>query len=81
MNEMILLSMPGGGELIIILVIVLLLFGANRIPEVAKGLGKGIREFKSAMRDVQSEIDNSDKPKAQIDKPKQDDSTKAEKKE
>jgi sec-independent protein translocase protein TatA len=41
----------GGTELIILLVILLLLFGAKRIPELAKGLGSGIREFKRGMRD------------------------------
>lgn len=57
MNEIVLISMPGGGELIIILVIVLILFGAKRIPEIAQGLGRGIREFKKSVREVQSEID------------------------
>jgi sec-independent protein translocase protein TatA len=47
----------GYGELLLILVVVLLLFGAKRIPEMAQGLGKGIKEFKTAMRDVKDEID------------------------
>ena len=51
MDQAILISMPGGGELIIILVIVLILFGAKRIPEIASGLGKGIREFKKTVVD------------------------------
>ena len=46
----------GAGELILILFIVLILFGANRIPELAKGLGKGIREFKQAMNNATEEI-------------------------
>ena len=46
----------GAQELLLILLIVLLLFGARRIPEIAQGLGKGIREFKKAMRDTQEEI-------------------------
>jgi sec-independent protein translocase protein TatA len=41
----------GPTELIIILLIVVLLFGARKIPEIAKGLGKGIRDFKSAVKD------------------------------
>ncbi len=61
MDQIILISMPGGGELIIILVIVLILFGAKRIPEIAQGLGKGIREFKKSVKDVQSEIDIDEK--------------------
>jgi sec-independent protein translocase protein TatA len=63
MENLILISMPGGGELIIILVIVLILFGAKRIPEIAQGLGKGIREFKKSVKDVQSEIDVDERAK------------------
>jgi len=46
----------GGGEIFIILLIVLLLFGSKKIPELARGLGKGIRYFKEATGDVQREI-------------------------
>ncbi len=46
----------GGQEMMIILVIVLLLFGGNKLPELAKGLGKGIREFKDASDGVKREI-------------------------
>ena len=42
----------GGGELVLVLVVILVLFGAKRIPEFAKGLGKGINEFKKASREV-----------------------------
>ena len=48
--------MPGGGEWIWIGLAVLLLFGAKRIPDLAKGLGKGIREFKDATKEVKDEI-------------------------
>ncbi len=48
---------PSHWEILIIFVVVLLLFGAKRIPEMAQGLGKGIREFRKAMRDVQEDID------------------------
>lgn len=47
---------PSGGEIIFILIAVLLLFGANKIPELARGLGKGIREIKNATGEIQSEI-------------------------
>lgn len=47
----------GGQELIFIMVIILLFFGAKKLPELARGLGKGIREFKDATRDVKSEIE------------------------
>lgn len=43
-----LFSMPGGGEWIIILLVVVLLFGGAKIPQLMKGLGEGIREFKKA---------------------------------
>lgn len=80
MNEIVLISMPGGGELIIILVIVLILFGAKRIPEIAQGLGKGIREFKKSVRDVQSELDVDDATGKKIERPKKEDKEKPEKK-
>ena len=46
----------GGGELVLILLFVLMFFGSKNIPSLARGLGKGIREFKDAMSGVQSEI-------------------------
>ncbi len=47
----------GGQELIFIAIIVLLLFGAKKIPELMKGLGKGIREFKEASKEVKENIE------------------------
>lgn len=47
----ILISMPGGGEWIIIFLAILLLFGGKKIPELMKGIGQGIREFKKAAND------------------------------
>lgn len=44
------LGMPSGGNILIILVVVLLLFGGKKIPELMKGLGTGIREFKDAAK-------------------------------
>lgn len=52
----------GGGELMLIMVVILIFFGANKIPELARGLGKGIREFKDASREIRSEIENSGQP-------------------
>ena len=46
----------GMGELLVILLVVLLLFGSKKIPEIAQGLGKGIREFKKSVKDVQDQI-------------------------
>ena len=47
----------GHWEILMILVVILLLFGAKRIPEMAQGLGQGIREFRKSLREVQQEID------------------------
>jgi len=49
----------GTMEILVIFLVVLLLFGAKRIPDIAQGLGKGIREFKKAAREVQDEIEIS----------------------
>jgi len=49
----------GMGEVILILAIVLIMFGAKKLPELAKGLGKGIKEFKRASSDIQDEMDRT----------------------
>lgn len=56
-NPVILFAMPGGGELILIVLAILLLFGGKKIPELMRGIGKGIREFKDAKENVSSELD------------------------
>ncbi len=56
----------GAQELMIIFLIVLLLFGANRIPEIAKGLGRGIRDFKRATREIDDEVRSSDDDRRRI---------------
>lgn len=56
MNVMFGLFNLGGGEIILILALVLILFGAKKLPELAKGLGTGIKEFKKATRDVTEEM-------------------------
>ncbi len=48
-----------GPEIVIVFVFVLLLFGSQKIPEVAKGLGKGLKEFKKATEDIKREINNN----------------------
>ncbi len=50
------MSLPGGMEWVIILFVILLLFGGNKIPELMRGLGKGIREFNNAKNSIESEI-------------------------
>jgi sec-independent protein translocase protein TatA len=52
--------MPGVPELLLIFLAVLLLFGAKRIPEIAKGLGRGIHDFKKSLKDTRDEIGNLD---------------------
>ena len=52
-------GMLGGWEIVLILAVVLLLFGSKKLPELAKGLGSGIKEFKKATREVTDEIQNS----------------------
>ncbi|MCX6121608.1 MAG: twin-arginine translocase TatA/TatE family subunit [Ignavibacteriales bacterium] len=47
----------GGSELFLILLVILVFFGAKKLPELAKGLGQGIREFRKAAKDVQDEVD------------------------
>jgi len=49
--------MPGGFEMVIIVLVILLLFGAKRIPELARGVGQGIKEFRRASDDIKKEID------------------------
>ncbi|RMG57944.1 MAG: twin-arginine translocase TatA/TatE family subunit [Bacteroidetes bacterium] len=56
----------GGQEILIILFVVLLLFGAKKIPELARGLGKGIREFKDASSEIKREIETASK----VDEPR-----------
>lgn len=52
------MGMPGGIELVVIVLIVLLLFGAKKIPELARGLGQGINEFRKASNDIKKEIEH-----------------------
>jgi len=58
------MGMPGGTELLIIFGIVILLFGAKKIPDLAKGLGKGIKNFKAEMKEVDTvETASTEAPK------------------
>ena len=56
------MSMPSGMELVIIVIIVLILFGGKKIPELAKGLGSGIRNFKKAIKEDDNEEVAENKP-------------------
>jgi sec-independent protein translocase protein TatA len=63
MNTIFLFSFPGGSEWIFIILIVLLLFGGRKIPELMRGIGRGIREFNDAKTTVKSEIEEGMKEK------------------
>ncbi|MEA1912405.1 MAG: twin-arginine translocase TatA/TatE family subunit [candidate division WOR-3 bacterium] len=58
----------GWPEIIIILVIALLLFGAKRLPEVGRSLGKAIREFKKSYREISNEFEEEEPPKDKMEK-------------
>ena len=58
-----LIGMPGGSEWIFIILAIILLFGGRKIPELMKGIGKGIREFNDAKNNVKSEIEEGMKEK------------------
>lgn len=60
MNTTFLFGMPGGMEWVLIIFIIVLLFGGKKIPELARGLGQGIREFKNAKDEISDKL--TDKP-------------------
>jgi len=64
-------GMPGGGEMIILFIIVLLLFGAKKLPELARGIGKSTGEFKRARNEFEreitrAEVETTTEPKKEI---------------
>ncbi len=63
LNNILLLSMPGGSEWILIIIVVLLMFGGKKIPELMRGIGRGMREFNDAKNNVKSEIEEGMKEK------------------
>jgi sec-independent protein translocase protein TatA len=64
MNLLVLLGMVGPWQIIVILAIVLLLFGGKKIPELMKGLGRGVREFKEGINPDEEEKDKEENKKA-----------------
>ena len=56
MHTSLLFAMPGWTEMIIIALFIIIFFGAKKIPEIARGMGKGIREFKDATKEIKNEI-------------------------
>lgn len=59
MNHLLFIGNLGAGEIIVIALVVLLLFGGKKIPELMKGLGKGVRSFKEGMNNIENYIENS----------------------
>ena len=68
-NKLLMISMPGGSEWILIILVVLLLFGGRKIPELMRGLGRGIREFNDAKNNVKDEIEQGIKEKEKSTSP------------
>ncbi len=68
LNNIFLLSMPGGSEWILIIIVVLLMFGGKKIPELMRGVGRGMREFTDAKNNVKSEIEEGMKEKETVNK-------------
>lgn len=68
MNNLHLIGNLGTGEILIIALIVLLLFGGKKIPELMRGLGKGVKSFKDGMSDVEKEIKDVDNQISSNDK-------------
>ena len=65
-NHQLLLAMPGGSEWILILLVVLLFFGGRKIPDLMRGIGKGVREFNDAKTSVKDQIEEGMKEKETI---------------
>ena len=55
MKELLIMGL-GGGEIILIVLVILLLFGGKKIPELMKGLGKGVKSFKDGMNEIEKDI-------------------------
>lgn len=63
MNQLLFLGNLGPGEIILIALVVLLLFGGKKIPELMKGLGKGVKNFKDGVKGIEDEININDTDK------------------
>lgn len=61
MNTLLLIGGLGMGEIIVIVLVVLLFFGGKKIPEMMKGLGKGVRSFKEGMNEIENDVKDTDK--------------------
>lgn len=68
MTRLLFIEGMGGGEIALILLVFLVFFGAKKIPEMARGLGRGIREFKDATKEITREIEDVAKDTDKKDK-------------
>jgi sec-independent protein translocase protein TatA len=68
MNTVFAIMGLGGWEIMLVVLVILIFFGAKRIPELARGLGKGIREFKDATNEIKDEIEDDGKKLKSDDK-------------
>lgn len=66
MKTLLFLGNIGAGEIIIVALVILLLFGGKKIPELMKGLGKGVKSFKDGINDIEKEITAEPKKKEEI---------------
>lgn len=66
METLLFLGPIGGGEIIVIALVILLLFGGKKIPELMKGLGKGVKSFKDGMHEIEKDI--TEEPQKKEDK-------------
>lgn len=74
MNPVLAFGLPGGPEMIVIFIVILLLFGAKKIPELARGVGKGMGEFKKAKQEFDRELQQGEQEgAAEWEKPASDD--------
>ena len=67
-NQLLFLGSLGSQEIIIIALVILLLFGGKKIPELMRGLGKGVSQFKKGMKDIEEEI-NTEPEKKEVPRP------------
>ena len=65
MKTLLFLGNIGTGEIILIALVILLLYGGKKIPELMKGLGKGVKSFKDGMNEIEKDIKDMDAPKTE----------------
>ena len=69
LHSVLLIGMPGGWEIFLIIFFVLILFGAKKIPELARGFGQGIREFKEATKEIKHNMDEGMQQQPPVNRP------------